>query len=146
MGSTGITVTSSSEPLNYDLISYLPLYKICLFFQTQRLLLWNGDLFCRLLRQIVARRQAYNAVYSKKKDMVTAPPPSKIDIPHGQTLLDEVEEVIELPPFDAVVYNQQVDPNTIELDPQVEQELRDLLAAFADTYHNNPFHNFERKS
>jgi class 3 adenylate cyclase len=107
----------------------------------QRLIDWNIDVFSRLLKLILARRQVAAAEHGGRKLLLLDLAPSK-----DGTVLDEVKAVIILPEFDASAFKEQVDPDSITLDPQVAEELADYVSTIAELYHNNPFHNFEHSS
>lgn len=62
-----------------------------------------------------------------------------------RTVLDEVKEIITLPAFDAGLAKLE-DPDNVVISDTVEHELRSLIACIAETYRQNPFHNFEHAS
>jgi hypothetical protein len=70
-----------------------------------------------------------------------------LTIPPGRRALDEVVEVIDLPVFDpscaAGTVVDDVDTDAVELDEEIEAELRDYVTAIASMYRANFFHNFE---
>ena len=111
--------------------------------KTKRLVEWNTDVLARLLRQIVARRAA--AIDTKSKEPSPCAPATVQPLP-GKTVGDEVLEIIELPAFDATAARNQQDPDTIQLDPTIVTQLRDLVTSLATMYPPNPFHNFEHAS
>ena len=110
-----------------------------------RLVDWNVDVLSRLLRQVVARRNAINQM-SSDSSVAPSPPSLNNDPNSTSTVLEEVREIIELPRFDPNVARVQQDPETIELDETVVAELREYVANVAAMYHDNPFHNFEHAS
>ena len=104
-----------------------------------RLIDWNVDVLQRLLKQVVARRRS---------DGVAARPSAfdlTLSCKDGQTVLDEVCEIITLPKYEAVARKQE-DPDSIDLGNVVVEQLRDLVTNIGVLYHNNPFHNFEHAS
>ena len=105
-----------------------------------RLIDWNVDVLLRILKSIVARRRARGHV---KSDRV---PDENFSRKEGQTILDEVEERIALPEFDSAVAKRQLSPEQIELDPAIQAQLYEYVAAIAAMYRDNPFHNFEHAS
>jgi class 3 adenylate cyclase len=109
--------------------------------RTERLIDWNTDILARLIRQIVATR---GAVSNKKKPALARS--TSVRFKKDHIAMDEVQEVIELPTFDPSVYRNTVDPESIELDPQVMEELRDFVIAIGSSYLPNSFHNFEHCS
>jgi hypothetical protein len=54
-----------------------------------------------------------------------------------------VKEIITLPNFDAALATEQIDPESIDLDDDVEEQLRAYITTIASMYRDNPFHNFE---
>jgi class 3 adenylate cyclase len=108
-----------------------------------RLVDWNVDTLGNILRQITARREAsYSSRKSVKVYEMATP---KLTMLEG-TVLDEVTEIIELPPFDPQVACRQKDPKTIQLDTVVLEQLESFVTAVANMYRQNPFHNFEHAS
>ena len=106
--------------------------------KTMRLIDWNVDILSQLIRQIVARREALNC--SSRKSSAS---PLQHNTPKNGTVIDEVKEIIELPPFDPEAAKRQKDPKTIEISSEVSKELREFVSAVATMYRANPFHNFE---
>jgi hypothetical protein len=111
--------------------------------KVQRLVEWNSDVLCRLLKQVVARRQA-NASFSCCSDESTLA--EEAEAVPGRNVLDEVVEIVHLPDYDAVAAKKQVDISQVELDPEVVKEMRDYVSIVAAMYRRNPFHNFEHAS
>mmetsp|Transcript_23870 Transcript_23870/g.66241 ORF Transcript_23870/g.66241 Transcript_23870/m.66241 type:complete len:611 (-) Transcript_23870:1721-3553(-) len=109
----------------------------------KRLINWNAEMLGRLLKRIVARREAMIKLgrFSAKNETQTLSALS----PDG-TVLDEVKEIIALPAFDPVVAKNQELPDTIELDVAVTDQLEKLVSIVASLYRENPFHNFEHAS
>jgi hypothetical protein len=106
--------------------------------KTMRLIDWNVDILSQLIRQIVARREALNC--SRRKSSTS---PLQNNTPKNGTVIDEVKEIIKLPPFDREAAKRQKDAKTIELSSEVSKELREFVLAVATMYRGNPFHNFE---
>ena len=111
--------------------------------KTRRLVEWNTDVLARLLRQIVARR---SVSLDRKARAPSSCAPTMIQSLPGKTVSDEVQEIIELPEFDATAVRNQQDPDTIQLDPIIVTQLRDLVTSLANMYQANPFHSFEHAS
>ena len=107
--------------------------------KVQRLVKWNVELLLKSLREVVARRISLGTLKPPSKRQ------SKKLASNNGTVLQEVHEVLDLPQFDAKMYQNMVDPSTIELSHEVVQQLTDFVARVAASYHDNPFHNFERK-
>ena len=60
-----------------------------------------------------------------------------------QTLLDEIDEVITLPDFDAKSVLESTNTSTVKLSNHVKFQLRLYVEATASMYQKNSFHNFE---
>ena len=113
--------------------------------KTTRLIDWQVDVLSRFLKQIVARRNVGKQSRStlsmdlkpdNNNNLEWNPQPGKI-------CLDEVQEIIWLPEFDADAARNQDDPLMIELDDAVILQLRAFISAIANLYRNNSFHSFE---
>ncbi|KAL7562526.1 hypothetical protein ACA910_008233 [Epithemia clementina (nom. ined.)] len=105
-----------------------------------RLIDWNVDVLLRLLKAIVAHRQAHGQVKGETRVV------EDFSRGVGKTILDEVEERIALPEFDPSVAKRQLPPEQIELDSSAQTQLYEYVAAIAAMYRDNPFHNFEHAS
>ena len=105
--------------------------------KTERLVEWNVEVLCSLLRKIVARRGAMNPTREQVSSSIL---PSSVN-GKGATVLDEVAEIIVLPEFNAKAIRKQVDPDSIELEADIVAQLESLVTRFASLYRNNPFHN-----
>jgi class 3 adenylate cyclase len=99
--------------------------------KTRRLVDWNTDVLSRLLKHIQSRRRASK----KTKKGKEGAPVSSIGSSDGA--LDEVKEVIEFPIYDAAVAAQEEDPESIELDKDVEKELRSYVVTICMLYNAN---------
>ena len=95
----------------------------------KRLVDWNVDVLKRLLKQIVARRNALN---NKKYD-ISDPAMMKVEVDIGcdTYVLNEVTEIIKLPKFEAQAHRQQENPNKIDIPKEVEEQLRLYVASIA---------------
>lgn len=64
---------------------------------------------------------------------------------HGATSLDEVAEVIYLPQFDRRGFDEATKSHRkeVEVPENVLSELREYVTIIAESYLDNPFHNFE---
>lgn len=127
--STGLSSgdTSSMDTDHGISLPYQPTDKIV------RLIKWNVELLSRLLKQVVARRNATNSVPEPKESLSL--PQSSV----GDTVRDHVSDVIAMPHYQAVDANE----SSIELDPRVTEQLYAFVQTIAAMYRNNPFHNFE---
>jgi hypothetical protein len=122
------------------------LFQISLDLKTKRLVDWNVDILLRLIRRIVARR---NAECGGKRSRKALPKsnPSLTAVSTGVPKcnpLDEVVEVIELPEFNQNI--QEENPDSIVLDQDVARETQEYVTTIATLYRENPFHNFEHAS
>lgn len=109
--------------------------------RTTRLVGWICEIMLPLLRMIVARR---NAEKKKKVLVEDEDGVKRLEAEIGSTLtvLEEVEEVISLPHYDAKVQkNTKSNSENIELGEDVEAQLREFVSVIASLYYNNPFHN-----
>lgn len=113
--------------------------------KVERLVTWNADVLKRLLKQIIARRNA--EIEAGGRTAEAENPELKLETAvEGSIVLDEVREIIKLPRFDARAAKQQVNPNKIELSSEVTMQLHDYVTVIATLYRDNPFHNFEHAS
>jgi class 3 adenylate cyclase len=110
--------------------------------KTVRLVLWNVDVLQRLLKLIIAKR---NAETNLKQPVDTI---SNFESSIGKSgmVLDEMVEVVTLPKFNAKAAKTQVDPNAIQIHPLVMNQLTEYIKTIASMYRDNPFHNFEHAS
>ena len=103
--------------------------------RTRRMVDWNVDVLQRQLKRIIAMRES--------KPPKAAPFKLRNAVIEGQTVLDEVKEVI---PLSTKAKQYRKDPNSIELSREVVEQLRNYVTAIAAMYPNNPFHSFEHAS
>jgi hypothetical protein len=109
-----------------------------------RLVDWNAEVLQRLLKLIIAKRSA-RTISRKKSPEAIAKKERDILMKDGM-VLDEVEEIVALPNFDADASKNQIDPGTVQIPPKVVEQLREYVKSIASQYRNNPFHNFEHAS
>lgn len=100
-----------------------------------RLVEWNTDLLQGLLQKIVSKRNV-SAKARSGKSLVTESASDSTKIRY----VDEITEVIEMPPFDERVVG---DPQSVDLGPTVRSQLREYVGVIASLYRDNAFHNFE---
>jgi hypothetical protein len=125
----------------------------------KRLIDWNVEVLQKLLKQIVARRNAMDptavrvqSIKPKALFMEMATDSTALDVSsdsRGYNVsmpLDEVKEIIALPEFDPKIAKRQKDPNSIEIPDNVLAQLRFFVTTLAEMYRNNPFHNFAHAS
>ena len=108
----------------------------------QRLVDWNVEQLLRILKQVVAAR-GHRTTKSHKRPKFGAQTATRL-LEGSTTVLDEFTEIITLPKFDSK--QNTVNPDSIDLEPAVEQQMYKFVSFIARSYHNNPFHNFEHAS
>jgi len=122
--------------------------------QLKRRIEWNADILLRMLKQIVARRNAErmhtaNGSTRSFKSMSGQDESEEYSASMAAhtTVLEEVKEIITLPAFNAQAARVEEDASKVEIDPVVVKQLRDYVTVIASLYHHdNPFHNFEHAS
>jgi hypothetical protein len=138
--------------------------------KTKRLVDWNVDILRRLIKQILARREATPRRKSTMTSSITLQKESG-------AVLEEVREIIEIPEYDPTSFRKQKNPDAVVLSDAVATQLQGYVAAIAvstssslsrsdpseasnnlnltqtisflfdqSMYRNNPFHNFEHAS
>ena len=110
--------------------------------KVQRLVDWNTDVLCRILKQVVGRNRALEKTTISK----VRPAAASKDIVGrtvGTTVIDEVVEIIELPELNSLASRKLDSQEDIELDPAVVEQIRCYIHTIASMYRENPFHNFE---
>eukprot|EP00980_Cylindrotheca_fusiformis_P024587 scaffold12118_cov138-Cylindrotheca_fusiformis.AAC.4 len=111
--------------------------------KTRRLCEWNVDVLVRLLKRIVAHRNASSRNY---KDYDTELTRRENQIRSRFMVLDELVEILPLPGFDPRVYKKQQKEDDVVLPEAVVEQIRLYVACIAAMYRDNPFHNFEHAS
>ena len=101
--------------------------------KAMRLVGWNVEVMVRLLKQIVARRNA-----SGFSNAYVSPDESMLLPREGKMVLDEVKEIITLPTFDAKVAAKQQNTNDVMLDLAVIEQLNDYIMKIGGLYRDNP--------
>ena len=104
--------------------------------RTISLVNWNADVLAKLLKQIIARRKALG---HKLSSIIPVADPA---LKEG-TVINEVAEIIHLPEYNAKAAGIEANPDDIELDPHIYDQIQNLVTQFAFSYNSNPFHNFE---
>lgn len=109
-----------------------------------RLVDWNVDILSKVLKEIVAHREAC----TEKPDSIDTM--RKLEQSKLQAPLDEMVECISLPKYDAVAAKKattlEQDPESIDLGGAVRDQLHDYVQAISSMYCENAFHNFEHAS
>jgi class 3 adenylate cyclase len=115
--------------------------------KTQRLVDWVANMLIPLLERVVAQREAAKLVDSLKFAQVSQIETAPIQEQYvNTTVLEEFQEIITLPKFNAKVAQQQASAAPVELSQPVKDQLTSLVGALASMYHDHPFHNFEHAS
>ena len=105
-----------------------------------RLIKWNVQVVQGLLKQIVAQRKAAGKTLIPYSTEIEGAGFDNIP-------LEEVLDVIQLPEVASTGKACLGDPDSVELDPRVLQELEDFLTVLARSYKtDNAFHDFEHAS
>jgi len=106
-----------------------------------RLIKWNAEMLARLLRQIIARREA-TGVRPEPLEAI-----EKVGLHRSdETVLDEAKAAVNLPTFDANVAKNHNASDVVDLDNAVTEQLHKYVETLAWGYRRNPFHNFEHAS
>jgi hypothetical protein len=108
-----------------------------------RLINWNVELLNRSLRTIILGRKVAKIKPSPEAKMKQL---EDMVLNKSHYVLDEVQDVIEMPPFNLDVARDQTSIDTVKLDPAVNEQLQHYLQTIAALYKDNPFHNFEHAS
>ncbi|GKY95746.1 hypothetical protein MPSEU_000535400 [Mayamaea pseudoterrestris] len=111
--------------------------------RNMRLVSWNIEILYRILREQVARRQALG-IKAESVERMQALEMEKLDC--DTIAIDEVQDTLQLPKFDAAAAKRQKSATDIELDDTVHQQLTEFIQTMAALYRSNPFHNFEHAS
>ena len=92
-----------------------------------RLVDWNVEVLSKLLKHVITRRQALG---------LNSPPDGEVrlDRSEGQTVLEEVREIITLPQFVATAAKKQDDPEKTELDADLKKQLHEYVTTLASFY------------
>ncbi|KAG7365646.1 adenylate/guanylate cyclase [Nitzschia inconspicua] len=101
-----------------------------------RLVKWNAETLSRELVKVIQARKCKNRTTDGKKVEWAEPSDAMV--------IQEVKEVIMLPPFDGSV--QVSKKISRKLEEEVMKQLHDYVYSVAKLYNKNPFHNFEHAS
>jgi class 3 adenylate cyclase len=102
--------------------------------RTERLIDWNVSVLLTLLRKIVARRETSgrkSTQFVRDEDTV---------LEKKECFLDELSEIINLPGFDPLTLGQEGALSDVNIDPQVEKQLRQFVTCCAHLYRYVLFH------
>jgi hypothetical protein len=98
--------------------------------KTMRLVDWNVDIMKRVLKQIVAHRQAAKPNRNDQRGALIAHDPKRVLVGSGMPL-NEVVEIVSLPQFDAKIATKQLDSKNVELPDNTVQQLREFVMNIA---------------
>jgi hypothetical protein len=104
-----------------------------------RLISWNVDVLLRLLKLIATTR-------SEARSKPLAERVTQTSSKTGETVIDEVRDIIALPKFDAKAAAKHLEVESINIDEKVVAQLSNYVTSVAAMYRDNPFHNFEHAS
>ena len=108
----------------------------------QRLIEWNVESLLRILKLIVAEREASGRKPPADNSCMEAF--ERYTLETDSCFLDEVKEIIELPEFDSSgSRKERKRPEDIDIDEVVVDQLRTYVTCIASMYRSNSFHNFE---
>lgn len=102
----------------------------------QRLVNWNVEMLKQLLKQVVARRRALGLPNVPGVCLQTKP----------SSIVDEVVEVIDFPPFDPSVSPEKLDAESIDLGANVEEQLQLFVGDISSHFAKNDFHGLDHGS
>ena len=106
--------------------------------KAKRLVDWNCDQMIRLLKLIVARRNAQARRTSSTELSATTAQEDQAQLNNNLrkvgTVLEEVREIIMLPKFDPKVYRHHDDPDSVQISEEVLQQLHDYVSTIATLY------------
>jgi tetratricopeptide (TPR) repeat protein len=106
--------------------------------KNKRLVNWLTVLMTTHLKELIAQRGNTPSL------------PDNVDpevaLKKGEMVRDELIEAFTLPKFKAGVVDRRKASKSIELKLEVVSQLKDYVAAIADQYQDNHFHNFEHAS
>jgi class 3 adenylate cyclase len=113
--------------------------------RTERLIDWNVQVLADLLSKVVSKRNAVNNI-SGNRTFNQGPDANYQEFLRntcGLLVIDEITEIISLPPFDPQVQSAIEDT---DLPTIAKDQLREYVSNIAHAYKDVPFHNFEHAS
>ena len=144
-----ITEESSEDDSDFDDVSLADFEEQQEMSKLDRLVEWNTEILSHLLKQILVTRPDDVRDGTNKASVKLFEDLLKDDEcgpANPTTVLDEFQEIIELPSISAEELSKRKHPDTITLRPVVVEQLRDLIKKIASMYNDNAFHNFEHAS
>jgi hypothetical protein len=105
--------------------------------QFSRMVTWNVDVLSRILKQILAKRQAAG----RKNQYLPI-----LRCPEGKTVVDEVVEVIDFPPYDAFSSQEKLDAGSVTLSAPVQAQLYEYVSHVCSLFRDNSYHCLDRST
>lgn len=133
------TAVSDDQWARFKLLGRLGLGDIKLSREAEALVERNFGIMLHALKHIYALRDGK----SDDESSVELVDFGNFDIRTGH-VLEEVQTTINVPTEGPSRLKRN--PNTIEVDPVVQRQLRDFIVVISSMYRDNPFHNFEHAS
>uniref|UniRef100_A0A7S2YCQ1 PDEase domain-containing protein n=1 Tax=Entomoneis paludosa TaxID=265537 RepID=A0A7S2YCQ1_9STRA len=127
----GVVVSVGPEKLSHN-------EKTDMDVKTASLVKWNVNMLSTIIQKIAVQNMDITSGAARRNDLSI-----HSDSEPSGTVLDEVKEVIELPHFSG---SPTQDWRSVELKPEVTEQLQDLISGIASMYQQNFFHNFEHAS
>jgi len=94
----------------------------------ERLVQWNAEVLLKQMKNVVARRLSSPANPVKSRSL------SQASVQLAGQPLDEVQDVLTLPHFDASVYEKHVDPSSVDIPKEVSSQVHDYVRNIASMY------------
>jgi class 3 adenylate cyclase len=108
-----------------------------------RLIGWNADILAKIVKEIVARREASRV----ERQAVGYIRRIEREVSSSHTsVLSEVMEIVELPEYDKEIEQCRRKTDEITLSEVVQKQLREYVSTVAAMYRPNAFHNYEHAS
>jgi hypothetical protein len=109
-----------------------------------RLVDWTGEVLKRLLKQVVANRALQETAHISSESEIRSA--EEAIFAKESNTLDEVEEVVKLPLFNARMQQSRLIADDVELPEKAVEQLLEYVRSIATMYRTNSFHNFEHAS
>jgi class 3 adenylate cyclase len=109
-----------------------------------RLVDWTGEVLKRLLKQVVANRALQETAHISSELEIRAA--EDAIFAQESNTLDEVEEVVKLPLYNASMQRSRLIAHDMELPEKAVEQLVEYVRSIATLYRSNSFHNFEHAS
>ena len=90
---------------------------------TMRLVEWNVETMRKVMKRIVVGQEALGRHASSISSS------RMTETVQYRNPLDEIQEIIQIPPFDAKIARQQRDPASVKLKDEVEEQLRSFVSS-----------------